>query len=130
MTATQSVSRKSAMKTSKPNVIKRRSSVSFGGSVKFESPLKQQADKLLQATDKKRRYMRRGSKSPNMLSLSIKVDFIEMDSSDLVRQTMSPTKRRRLSLMSALKLSLEQTEIAPKEVKTSSLPSFERLSQL
>lgn len=88
--------------------------MSFRNSVKFEASGKFPTDSLLQATDQKRRYMRRGSKSPNMLTKSIQLDRI---SSEICDSSLSNSpKRRRLSLMSALKLSLEQTAIAPRQV--------------
>jgi hypothetical protein len=124
----------SVLKSSKKN-LKRRSSDSFGSFVKFETPsicAKPLNDSSLQSTDKKRRYMRRGSKSPSMLTLSFKLECLDSDFSETKENIALSPQRRRLSLMSALKLSFEQTMIAPDngESSMSSLSTYELLSQV
>lgn len=71
-------------------------------------------DSSLQAGNRKRKYMRRGSKSPSMLNLQKgAVDYLEsltlFDSAEKEGRTS-----RRYSLMTALKISLECTGLETK----------------
>lgn len=131
MTATKPLSSSSSSAKVSP-----KRAVSFCG-LKYEAPKKQQApsDKLLQCVDKRRRYMRRGSRSPSMLKFCAKIDYLEEECNEKIQQPMTP-QQRRMSLMSALKLSLEQTAIDPKKSKLHSIgeektfSTFELLSQV
>ena len=128
--------------------------VSFSPHVKPEAPSractkpKVNTDGDLQALNKRRRYMRRGSKSPAMLQAS----FVSMmphlqvyplvdpspDSRDVTMQgtekCLMDRAQRRMSLMSALKLSLENTTIvdnAPLPMKAERrLSTYQLLSQV
>mmetsp|Transcript_215 Transcript_215/g.388 ORF Transcript_215/g.388 Transcript_215/m.388 type:complete len:149 (+) Transcript_215:91-537(+) len=128
--------------------------VSFSPNVKPEAPLrasekpKVNTDGDLQALNKRRRYMRRGSKSPAMLQAS----FVSMmphlqhypvldptsTSRDVIMQVadkrLIDRAQRRMSLMSALKLTLENTTIAdnaavPKKAERR-LSTYQLLSQV
>ena len=105
--------------------------VSFSPNVKPEAPsrLKPKSDGELQAVDKRRRYMRRGSKCPSMLRATFTINPILMQSYAAAEAAsgggLSPRSgydvkmaeaekkaaQRRMSLMSALKMSLENTTI-------------------
>ena len=129
--------------------------VSFSPNVKPEAPSrvsekpKVNSDGDLQALNKRRRYMRRGSKSPAMLQAS----FVSMmphlqryplidpppNSRDVMmqgtdKQGLTDRAQRRMSLMSALKLTLENTTItdnAPVPMKVERrLSTYQLLSQV
>jgi hypothetical protein len=91
--------------------------VAFSKACKHSFPAKavctMQNDSSLQSTDKRRRYMRRGSKCPTMLQFSI--DEVKSSEEEVsVEKTNTETisnKGRRLSLMSALKSNFEKSAI-------------------
>lgn len=114
--------------------------VSFCPNVKADAPYSKRpkCDGDLQAADKRRRYMRRGSKSPSMLRASFATMGPILQSCAASKECSSPrdqimayspiangipyldhdkhrlhqnAAQRRMSLMSALKLSLEKTAI-------------------
>lgn len=94
--------------------------VSFGKSVKFEAPNKPEssgsADASLQSIDKRRRYMRRGSKCPSMLLMSHdQIQKLESEC-EVEKVTFASNKERRLSLMSALRINLERAAIVDPNV--------------
>jgi len=87
-------------------------------------------DSCLQCTDKRRKYMRRGSKAPSMLKVSaedlesIATEFAVDKTND---QFLSANKTRRLSLMSALKINFENSAIIePKVASTIRRMSIEQ----
>ena len=112
--------------------------VSFSPCVKPEAPsrLKLKSDGELQAVDKRRRYMRRGSKCPSMLRATfITISPILIQSYAAAEAaalgSLSPRQpgavhdvkmvdvekqavQRRMSLMTALKISLENATIVDK----------------
>ena len=117
--------------------------VSFSPNVKPEAPsrLKPKSDGELQAVDKRRRYMRRGSKCPSMLRATFTISPILMQTYAAAESAAASTggfsprsphqsrsvydvkmmdvekqaeQQRRMSLMSALKMSLENTTIVDK----------------
>lgn len=105
--------------------------------------LKVNGDGDLQAVNQRRRYLRRGSKSPSMLraSFASMTPHLQDPSSfkdDLIVQgterRLMERAQRRMSLMSALKLSLENTTIvdnAPVPVKAERrLSTYQLLSQV
>jgi len=117
MAFVKSASPVSSMKNSKPTA---KRAASCKKTVKFDVPIKKMPqhdashDGALQSTEKRRRYMRRGSKTPSMLMLaSLKIDF-EDENIVTTKTDYGSQKQRRLSLMSALKMSLEETAIEPK----------------
>lgn len=77
--------------------------------------------------------MRRGSKCPSMLNLAkLNLELLECEEAQSVLKVEQP---RRLSLMSALKLSLEHTGLEPKGERKdkkmySKLSTYELLSQI
>ena len=83
--------------------------VSFCPSCKFDAPSKlhRSTDNELQSSDNRRRYMRRGSKSPSMLKI--------LSSSELENEIKGNSTddcglpQRRLSLVSSLRLQLEKS---------------------
>uniref|UniRef100_A0A6U2YCM5 Uncharacterized protein n=1 Tax=Entomoneis paludosa TaxID=265537 RepID=A0A6U2YCM5_9STRA len=138
-TTTNNTSPKPVSKpTEKIQVAAKRSS-SLSGSFKFAAPStskapfqKYNADQGLQSIDTRRKYMRRGSRCPSMLMLFSGKNIQELASSkkastdsynenvEMVGAASAPPsqshqqeqqQRRRMSLMSALKYSLEQTSI-------------------
>jgi len=104
------------------SAMKQKRAVSFRSSVKFDAPTKKASspcDSGLQSIDKRRRYMRRGSKSPSMFKLSPdQIQKIALPSYDeIVQKNYTPSKKeRRLSLMSALKVHLERASIVDRQV--------------
>jgi hypothetical protein len=71
-----------------------------------------QSDSCLQSTDKRRNYMRRGSKTPAMLKLSIEdLESFEEAVSVEKASTHFVSKERRMSLMSVLKINFEKASI-------------------
>lgn len=88
--------------------------VSFSKSCKFDIPSKQ-AESGLQSSDTRRRYMRRGSKSPSMFKLQ-KLNISELEKEWLSSCKEEEEQPRRLSLMSALKLNLEKASIIDTKV--------------
>jgi hypothetical protein len=93
--------------------------VSFSKACKFSFPAKQvstsmQNDSFLQSTDNRRRYQRRGSKSPAMLQFSSdKVESIDKEefSAEKANTEFLSNQGRRLSLMEALKIKFEKSAI-------------------
>jgi hypothetical protein len=92
--------------------------VSLSKACKYSFPPKavstMQCDSCLQSTDKRRNYMRRGSRSPSMLKLSIGdlESFEEVVSVEKTNTHFIPSKERRMSLlMSALKINFEKASI-------------------
>jgi hypothetical protein len=95
--------------------------VSFSKACKYSFSPKaicKQNDSFIQSTDKRRRYMRRGSKCPSMLQFSCdKIECIEKEIS--VEKTSSKfisNEGRRLSLMSTLKVNFEKSAIIDPKV--------------
>jgi hypothetical protein len=108
--------------TSDPNMYKSsakvmpKKAVSFSKACKFSFPPEavcMQNDSFLQCTDKRRKYMRRGSKSPAMLqNSSDQVEsFDEEVSAEKTNTEFASNGGRRLSLMSALKINFEKSTI-------------------
>jgi hypothetical protein len=81
-------------------------SFTFGRSIKFASPSRKfsGSDNALQATNPRRRYMRRGSKCPAMLFMTA-AQLYQLEDVGRIH------KERRLSLMSALRSTLESTSL-------------------
>jgi len=67
-------------------------------------------DSDLQSSDKQRRYMRRGSKTPGML-LILKSFDLESQASACEEMLTLSRQQRRLSLLSAIKMDLEKCSI-------------------
>ena len=134
MAFVKSTSPVSSMKNNKPTA---KRAASSSKAVKFDVPTKSKPqdathDRALQSTEKRRRYMRRGSKTPSMLMKAYaKFDFEPelLDTKNAAEY--GAEKQRRMSLMSALKLSLEQTAIEPKlPVQINRMSTYDLLSQL
>jgi hypothetical protein len=92
--------------------------VSFSKACKYSFPAKEvcnmQNDAFLQSTDKRRRYMRRGSKSAAMLQFSSdKVESFDKEEVPVEKTNteFKSNQGRRLSLMSALKINFEKSAI-------------------
>ena len=86
----------------------RKRSVSF--SMAVDSRPKRASDNRLQSSDKKRKYMRRGSRSASMLLLAMQRGLGHRQAVIDEKHTHGH-QQRRLSLVSALKVSLENTSI-------------------
>jgi hypothetical protein len=99
-----------------------------------QQPHNTKSDGDLQASDKRRRYKRRGSKCPSMLLLSgmnlkrlLETETLSSSpesskSNSSCQQMQMPTpQQRRLSLVSALKMSLENATIADSPNTTTAL---------
>jgi hypothetical protein len=92
-------------------------SVSLSKACKFSFPPKavstMQSDLCLQSTDKRRKYMRRGSKTPSMLMPSIvDLEYVEEEVSiEKMVARFNASTERRMSLMSALEINFEKASI-------------------
>lgn len=109
-----------------------RRAVCFSQCAKYTAPSKQSeksnnVEKGLQADNKGRRYMRRGSKCPSMLILSFKEKNHREEAAEAVPSITAlasmELKQRRLSLMSALKTSLEKATLIESESSRGLQPS-------
>jgi hypothetical protein len=91
--------------------------VSFSQACKYSFPPQaacaMQNDSFLQSTDKRRKYMRRGSKSPSMLQYSSDlIESIDEEVSVVKANTEFPSNgARRMSLMSALQINFKNSSI-------------------
>jgi hypothetical protein len=100
-------------KSSEKGITKR--AVSFSKACKYSFPAQagcsMHNDVFLQSTDKRRKYMRRGSKSPAMLQFaSGQVESIEEEASvEKTNTDYMSNPGRRLSLMSALQMNFEKS---------------------
>ena len=68
-------------------------------------------DCCLQSTITKRRYMRRGSKCPSMILKAMQKEIFDHSVIFTEQKQPNDSNQRRLSLMTALKVSLEQVSI-------------------
>ena len=71
-------------------------------------------DCCLQSTSTKRRYMRRGSKCPSMILKAMQKEIFEHGVIFNEHKQLNDGQQRRLSLMTALKVSLERVSILEK----------------
>jgi hypothetical protein len=96
-----------------------RKAVSFSKAFKYSFPPNKapasimQSDSSLQSTDKRRNYMRRGSRTPAMLMLSNEdlKSFEEAVSVEKMITHFISLKERRMSLMSGLEINFEKASI-------------------
>jgi hypothetical protein len=124
MTATKPIQGTSALSSQQSP----KRAVFFCSSCKFDPPsqsTKSSGDMGLQSTDRRRRYMRRGSKSPNMLATLLTLNLekestTDHDEADAYRSTK---QERRISITSALRLNLEKSAIIDPKT-TSSIRYF------
>lgn len=129
MKATTSI--KSALSAPTPGKSLPKRAVSFAKACKYRPPSRAKmpctSDDVLQSTDSRRRYHRRGSKTPAMLVLS-RADIATIESATPTEQAVASTvaKERRLSLMTALKQNLERScKLEPAVAKTIRRLSFD-----
>lgn len=119
---------------------KRSVSFSIKGVAKFKQPTKAVQPSLsidyeLQSTDKRRRYMRRGSKAPSMFFISeeeiIRLQEETPDTEKLEQERQCTLKQtRRLSVMAALKCHFDNVSLLDNHSTTYStirrISSFEK----